>query len=44
MYDENRNQVGGFVMGRKLVAYFSASGAFFGCHVDYAADSFYEHG
>ena len=26
VYDENRNEVGGLVMGRKLVAYFSASG------------------
>ena len=26
MYDEDRNEVGGLVMGRKLVAYFSASG------------------
>ena len=26
MYDENRNEVGDLVMGRKLVAYFSASG------------------
>ena len=26
MYDENRNEVGGLVIGRKLVAYFSASG------------------
>lgn len=26
VYDEDRNEVGGLVMGRKLVAYFSASG------------------